>query len=114
MEEISRKGSLKDVDVPDDVKKFMTTLDISPEWHVKMQAAFQRYTDNAVSKTVNLPEDASRGDIEDIFMLAYRLKCKGITVYRYGSRARQVLYIKERVSTKSEYSGGCMSRECIL
>jgi ribonucleoside-diphosphate reductase alpha chain len=115
MEEISRKGSLKDVKVPEDVKElFVTALDIKPEWHVRMQAIFQKYTDNAVSKTVNLPSDASRKDIEDVFMLAYRLKCKGITVYRYGSRAKQVLYIEERVSATPEYSGGCMSRKCVL
>jgi len=115
MREISGKGTLKDVNVPEDVKElFVTALDIKPEWHVRMQAAFQKYTDNAVSKTVNLPENATREDIEKVFMLAYELKCKGITVYRYGSRERQVLYIEEEVSAESEYSGGCMSRACIL
>jgi len=115
MEEISRKGSLREVNVPEDVKElFVTALDIKPEWHVRMQAAFQKYTDNAVSKTVNLPANATRKDVEDVFMLAYKLKCKGITIYRYGSRAKQVLYIEESVRAKPEYSGGCMSRECTL
>jgi ribonucleoside-diphosphate reductase alpha chain len=115
MREISRRGTLKDINLPEDIRElFVTAIDIKQEWHVRMQAAFQKYTDNAVSKTVNLPENAKREDVEKVFILAYELKCKGITVYRYGSRERQVLYIKEEVSAESEYSGGCMSRACIL
>ncbi|MFW6128586.1 MAG: adenosylcobalamin-dependent ribonucleoside-diphosphate reductase [Halobacteriota archaeon] len=115
MEQISKKGSLQEIDVPEDVKElFVTALDIEPEWHVRMQAAFQKYTDNAVSKTVNLPPNATREDIASIFMLAYELKCKGITVYRYGSREKQVLSIEEKVRVRPEYSGGSICRECNL
>ncbi|MEM3506220.1 MAG: ribonucleotide-diphosphate reductase subunit alpha, partial [Candidatus Bathyarchaeia archaeon] len=95
MMEIAKKGSIKDIkEIPEDVKRvFVTTFDIAPEWHVKMQAAFQKYVDNAVSKTVNLPYDSTLNDVERIFFLAYELGCKGITVYRNLSRKAQVLNI---------------------
>ena len=95
MIEIARKGSIqKMMGVPNDLKRqFVTAMDIEPEWHVKMQAAFQKYVDNAVSKTVNLSRNASIEDVSEIYRLAHRLKCKGITVYRYGSKSTQVLYI---------------------
>ena len=94
MATIARNGSVRKIPgVPDDVKRiFVTALDISPAWHVRMQAAFQKYTDNAVSKTVNLPNDATLRDVRDAYLLAYELKCKGITVYRYGTRLGQTLY----------------------
>ena len=113
MLEIAKKGSIQEISgIPEDIKKvFVTALDIAPEWHVKMQAAFQKHVDNAVSKTVNLPENAKIEDVRKIFMLAYRLKCKGITVYRYGSKSNQVLMIspelfKEPIIAELEYSGG--------
>jgi ribonucleoside-diphosphate reductase alpha chain len=121
LEETARTGSVQGIrGVPEDVERvFVTALDIKPEWHVKMQAAFQKHTDNAVSKTVNLSNDARVEDVEKVFWLAYRLKCKGITVYRYGSKPEQVLNIgeiktekKRFVAVESEYAGGCPTKTC--
>jgi len=112
---MAKEGSVQKVKgVPVDVKKiFKTALEIKPEWHVKMQAAFQKYTDNAVSKTVNLPEDATLDDVQKIYLLAHKLKCKGVTVYRYGSKKEQVLYIgKESYRKAEEYAGSCPHRTC--
>lgn len=93
---VSKGGAIKDrEDVPPDIKKaFPTAFDISPEGHVRMQAAFQRHTDNAVSKTINLSPDSSPDDVRQAYLLAHRLGCKGITVYRTGTRAGQVLTCK--------------------
>ncbi len=120
-EEIARTGSVQKITgIPDDVKRlFVTALDIEPVWHIKMQAAFQKSTDNAVSKTVNLPNDAKPEDVKEIYDLAWKLECKGVTVFRYGSKPEQVLYIgkiktKEGtfVSAQSEYAGGCPTQNC--
>lgn len=115
---VASRGSIQETSLPQEMKRvYMTALDIAPEWHVKMQAAFQKHTDNAVSKTVNLSEHAKLEEIKKIFMLAWRLKCKGITVYRYGSKPEQVLYLgKGKKLTKAElyYSGGSACAECSL
>ena len=96
MDYIAKGSSLNGrKDVPEHIKKFfITALQIPPEGHVKMQAAFQKHTDNAVSKTINFPHDAKPADIKNAYLLAYQLGCKGITVYRSGTRAEQVLTCK--------------------
>ena len=93
MEKIAEKGSIQDLpEIPEDLKViYKTAHDVSPDWHVKMQAEFQKYTDNAVSKTINLPNKASVEDVRQAYLLAYRSGCKGITIYRDGSRKEQVL-----------------------
>ncbi|MFN3698923.1 MAG: vitamin B12-dependent ribonucleotide reductase [Dictyoglomus sp.] len=99
VERIIEEGTIQNMDeIPEKLKKlFVTALDISPEDHVLMQASFQKYVDNAVSKTVNLRESATREDVRKIYLMAYELKLKGITVYRDKSRSTQVLSIeKER------------------
>ena len=93
MKAISEGASLRDLpDVPQHIKDlFITTFEIPPLWHIKIQAAFQEYTDNAVSKTINFARDAPKEDVKEAYLLAYREKCKGITIYRSGSKAGQVL-----------------------
>ena len=101
MEKLASGTLLHDIDgVPDKIKRlFVTAHEISPEWHVRMQAAFQKYTENAVSKTVNFSREATREDIAKVFILSYQEGVKGITIYRDGSREFQPL------STASEKAG---------
>jgi ribonucleoside-diphosphate reductase alpha chain len=105
MKQIAKKGGLHDMEeVPQDIRElFVTAHDITPEWHVKMQASFQKHTDNAVSKTVNLRNEATTDDVREVFISAFKTGCKGVTIYRDGSRDMQVLNIG-KVNNKEEES----------
>jgi len=100
MKKIIEQGSLQHIDeIPKNIKEiFVTAHDITPKDHIKMQAAFQKYTDNAVSKTVNFPSEASIDDIDKVYKLAYKLNCKGVTVYRDGSRGMQIMSVGNKVN----------------
>jgi len=105
MEKIAESASIKDIkEIPEDVRRvFVTSHDISPVWHVRMQAAFQKYVHNATSKTINFPHDATIEDVRKSYLLAFDLACKGITIYRDNSREEQVLNIgkpKEKQEAK--------------
>jgi ribonucleoside-diphosphate reductase alpha chain len=122
MAEIARRGSISGIKaIPQDVRElFVTAFDLSPRQHLAIQAAFQKYTDNAVSKTINLPTSASVDDVKETYMTAHRLGCKGITVYRYGCKPEQVLSFggpgaagqSGPIVVDNDYAGGCFAGEC--
>jgi len=118
IEKIAVSGNLKGIELPKDIKEiFVTALEVPYQQHIKMQAVWQKYVDNSVSKTINMQENSTVEDIKNAFLLAYKLKCKGITVYRYGSKPEQVLYVgkgKEKATAKLHFSHECLGSVCYL
>ncbi len=105
LDRICELGSISQIDgIPEDIKKvFVTARDITPEWHVKMQAAFQKHCDSAISKTTNFPHEATIQEVSDIYVQAWEQKCKGVTVYRDGCRDNQPMALTEKKKeTKKE------------
>jgi len=92
IQQVKKTGTLSQTNLPIEVKNlFKTSLEIGSQWHIRHQVAFQKYTDNAVSKTINMPTEATPRDIDDAYMLAWKQKAKGVTIFRYGSKQKQVL-----------------------
>ncbi len=108
MEDVAKKGSIKQMEHLDQELRdvFVTSMDVPAQYHLKMQAAFQKYTDNAVSKTVNLPFDATQEDVWEIYWMAYEMGCKGVTVYRDGCRAEQVLSTRDGEKARQDRASG--------
>ena len=117
---LARSGTVRrHAGIPADVRRaYVTALEVPPVQHLRMQAAVQRHVDGAVSKTVNLPAEARREDVREVFMTAWRERLKGVTVYRYGSRPEQVLSLiapdekGPAVSVSRDFAGGCFGRAC--
>src|SRR5208337_104315 len=102
--QIAKQGSLQNIkEIPRDIRTlFVTAFDVSPKQHLLHQSIFQKYTDNSVSKTINLSSDASVDDVRRIYLMAHQLRCKGITIYRYGSKKDQVLSFDYRSEGERE------------
>lgn len=113
---VLQHGSVKNLtEVPQDWQKvFVTAPEIDPIWHVKMQAAFQRYTDNGVSKTINLPNTATKDDVATAYLLSYQTGCNGITIYRDGSKSTQVLNVSSTLNKANQELSPVAERPMIL
>jgi ribonucleoside-diphosphate reductase alpha chain len=106
MKAVAERGTVRGLaGIPEEIQRvFVTAHEIDPEWHVRMQAAFQKYTDNGVSKTINLPHSATEEDVAKAYLLAYELGCIGITIFRDGCKGDQVLHVgtKKKDEAKAE------------
>jgi ribonucleoside-diphosphate reductase alpha chain len=115
LERIEEEGHIRNVeDLPEEIRRlFVTALDIAPERHLQIQAAFQRHVDNSVSKTINLPATATPGEIARAYRLAWEWRLKGVTIYRYGSKSKQVLELGvDEEAFYYDHSSSCDPREC--
>ena len=123
MIEVVKKGSIQEMEeIPKEIRQiFVTTFDIPPEQHLKIQSAFQKFTDNSVSKTINLPSYTTIEDVKNIYLMAYQMGCKGITVYRYGSKKGQALSLGKDAAPDIPDSdsiltdsNGCGAKSCLF